>query len=481
MAAKKWILPAAVTCSLTVGAAGGMYIGPDIFLRINPPKEEKEQKQAQGAKMPDLEKVEQAYELISEEYIEQTDDEKLVSGAIQGMLATLEDPYSVYMDKQTALEFNQSLDSEFEGIGTEIGVEESKVIIISPYKNSPAEKAGLKAKDEIIAVDGVEVDGLNVQEVSVLIRGEKGTKVKLKIARPGVEKPMTFAIKRDRIPVETVHSDMKGTGIGYIEITSFSKDTAKDFKKQLGKLEAKKMKGLMIDVRGNPGGLLESVEEILHEFIPRDKPYLKTEKRNGDQTEYFSELSEKKPYDVAVLIDNRSASASEILAGAMQEAGGYRLIGEKTFGKGTVQQAVLMDDGSNIKLTRYKWLTPDGNWIHNKGIKPDIKISQPAIFQTHPLNIDQTLSRDMTGETVRHAQEMLRSLGYEPGRNDGYYDLKTEIAVKAFQNNEKLTATGQLDDKTAKKMEQSIIEEMKKERNDTQLQAAIRYLSESTD
>ena len=167
-----------VICSLTIGATGG-YVGSDIFLKVNPPKaEEKQDGTATNEIEVDLTKVGQAYELIRKYYIEKVDDDLLVSGAVQGMVETLKDPYSVYMNPETARQFNQSLDSSFEGIGTEIGVEDGKIIIVSPYKDSPAEKAGLKPKDEIISVDGVNVQGLNVQEVSVKIRGEKGTKVK---------------------------------------------------------------------------------------------------------------------------------------------------------------------------------------------------------------------------------------------------------------------------------------------------------------
>lgn len=475
---KKWMLPAAVTISLTIGAAGGMYIGPDLFLKWDSPKEKtKKDEVTEQDEQIDFARVEQAYDLISKHYIDETDEERLLSGAIQGMIATLEDPYSVYMDKQTAAQFNQSLDSSFEGIGTEIGSEDKKIIIVSPYKDSPAEKAGLKPKDQIVSVDGENVEGLNVQEVSVRIRGEKGSKVKLEIKRPGVEKTLNFTIERDEIPIETVSSEMKEGSIGYIEISSFSEKTAKDFKKQLKALEKKEMKGLVIDVRGNPGGLLPSVEEILNELIPNDKPYLQTETRTGEQSEYYSKLKEKKPYNIAVLIDKGSASASEILAAALQEAGGYTLVGEKSFGKGTVQQAVPMNDGSTIKLTISKWLTPKGKWIHKKGIKPNIAIKQPPLFNTQqPLSVEKTLKRDMTSEQIEHAQDMLKSLGYEPGRSDGYYDLKTEIAVKAFQNSTNLKSTGEIDKKTASKLEQQIIKEIKDEENDIQLRTAIRFL-----
>ena len=475
----QWRIIVLVICSLVIGATGG-YVGSDIFLKWNLPKEEVKKEGTASTEIEvDLTKVGQAYELIRKYYIEQVDDEVLVSGAVQGMVETLKDPYSVYMNPETAKQFTQSLDSSFEGIGTEIGVEGDKVIIVSPYKDSPAEKAGLKPRDEIISVDGVNVQGMNVQEVSVKIRGKKGTKVKLEIKRTGLSNHLVFDIKRDQIPLETVFSSVKQEGgkqIGYMEITSFSEKTAADFSKQLNVLEKKDIDGLIIDVRGNPGGLLVSVQDILNELVTDEKPYLRTETRAGEQTEFFTKLKQKKPYNIVVLINKGSASASEILAAALQEAGQYSLIGETSFGKGTVQQAIQMEDASTLKLTLSKWLTPDGNWIHQKGIVPNIAIDQPAIFQAKPLNVEKALKRDTTSEQVEHAQGMLRGLGYETGREDGYYDLKTEIAVKAFQNEEGLQATGQIDEQTASALEQRIVKEMKEEENDLQLRTAVRYL-----
>lgn len=430
--------------------------------------------------LPSLEKVEKAYDLILNGYVEQVEEEKLVEGAIQGMLATLDDPYSVYMNKETAQQFNETLESSFEGIGAEVGLVDGKIVIVTPFKDSPAEKAGLKSNDQILSVDGESVIGLDLYEATLKIRGEKGSKVKLEIARQGLKDPLIVEVKRDEIPQITVYSEMKkqnGKDVGYMEITSFSEETAKEFTEQLNDLEKKGIEGLVIDVRGNPGGFLTSVEDILKEFVSKEKPFVQIEKRNGEKLRYFSSLEKEKPYPVAVLIDKDSASASEILAGALKEAEGYTLIGEKTFGKGTVQQPVPMGDGSNIKLTIFKWLTPDGNWIHQKGIEPDLEVMQPEIFATHPLQIDQALTKDMNNEQVQNAQQMLEGLGFTPGRQDGYFDDATETAVKAFQNHRGLTSSGRIDQKTATELQTAIMEEMKKEENDLQLQTALRYIA----
>jgi carboxyl-terminal processing protease len=427
-----------------------------------------------------MDKVVQAFQLIKGSYVEDVKEEQLVEGAIQGMLTTLDDPYSVYMDKETAKQFSDTLDSSFEGIGAEVSMVDGKTIIVSPFKDSPAEKAGIKPNDQILSVDGVNVEGLDLYETTLKIRGEKGTMVKLEIMRHGLKDPITVSVKRDEIPHITVYSKVKkqdGKPIGYMEITSFSEDTAKEFKKQLKELEGKKIEGLVLDVRGNPGGFLESVQEILKEFVSKEKPYVQIEKRNGEREEYFTTLEKDKPYPVAVLIDKGSASASEILAGALKEAEQFTLIGEKTFGKGTVQQAVPMGDGSNIKLTLFKWLTPDGNWIHKKGIEPDIAVKQSDLFYVHPLQLKETLEKDMNNEQVRHAQQILASLGYEPGRTDGYFSTSTETTVKAFQQENNLKVDGRIDDRTAAALEQEVLKELKKEKNDLQLQTALKMIA----
>ncbi|PLT32590.1 S41 family peptidase [Bacillus sp. V5-8f] len=483
---KKWVLPLAVILSLSTGAAGGFYINSHSAREDMTPILDKAERggnndqEGREATEKELEKVGQAYELIREQYVEDVEDEQLVEGAIKGMLLTLKDPYSVYMDKETTKQFNETLDSAFEGIGTEIGMEDGKIIIVSPYKDSPAERAGLKPKDELIKVNGESVEGLDLNQVGLKIRGKKGTKVTLEIKRSGVSEPITFKIPREEIPLETVFSSIKqkdGKDIGYMELTTFAKETAADFKQQLQRLENKGIDGLVIDVRGNPGGLLSSVEEILGEFITKDKPYLQIAQRNGDTQTFFTKLKEGKKYPVVVLTDKGSASASEILAGALNEAADYPIVGEKTFGKGTVQHAVPMEDGSNIKLTVFKWLTPDGNWIHKKGIQPTIEVSQPDYFNSHPLQVEKTFKRDMNNPQIKFAQGMLKGIGFEPGREDGYFDEKTEIAIKAFQQQQKLKVTGELDKETAEQLEKTIIEKVQDEANDIQLKTALLYVA----
>ncbi|WP_110112505.1 S41 family peptidase [Bacillus sp. CGMCC 1.16541] len=431
----------------------------------------------------EFDKIKQAYELISTQYYEDVNEKQLLEGAIQGMVETLKDPYSVYMDKDTAQQFTQSLDSSFEGIGAEVSMVDGKVTIVAPFKSSPAEKAGLKPNDQILKIDGKSIEGLDLYQAVLKIRGEKGTTVELDVQRPGVKDVMTVNVVRDEIPIETVYSSTKkvdGKTVGYMEITSFSESTAKEFKEQLKALEKKDIEGLVLDVRGNPGGYLQSVEEILKELVTDEKPYVQIEKRDGEKDRFFSSLKEKKDYPIVTLIDRGSASASEILAGALKEAGGYEVIGEKSFGKGTVQQAVPMEDGSNLKLTFYKWLTPDGNWINEKGVEPTIKVNQPDYYYANPIQVEEkkALTRDMNDNQVKNAQVMLKGLGFEPGREDGYFSLETETAVRAFQKANDLEVTGKIDGDTAELLQAKLLEKVQSDDTDIQLKSALKVVSQ---
>ena len=219
----------------------------------------------------------------------------------------------------------------------------------------------------MIKVNGVSLEGMTLNEAVMKIRGPKGTKAKLEVVRPGHSEILHITVIRDEIPIETVDAQMMKGGIGKIEISQFAEDTAKDFAEALKKMEGQGMKGLIIDLRGNPGGLLPAVLEIAEDLVPGEKPIMFTEDKRGQRVEYKSKLKEPKPYPIVVLIDKGSASASEILAAALKESGGYTLVGQTTFGKGTVQTAKDFNDGSNLKLTMAKWLTPKGQLDRPEG------------------------------------------------------------------------------------------------------------------
>lgn len=426
-----------------------------------------------------LAKFGKAYQIINESYVEEIEDHKLLEGAIQGMLETLNDPYSVYMDQRTAKQFMDSLDSHFQGIGAEVSMTNGKVTIVAPFRDSPAEKAGLRPNDQIIQIDGNSIEGLSLHEAVLKIRGEKGTVVNLTIERPGVTEPIELAVTRDDIPIETIRTSVierNGQKIALIEITSFSEGTARDFANALQEYEQEGIAGLIIDVRGNPGGYLRSVQEIGHLIVPGGKPIVQIEDRKGERERYLSSLKEEKDYPIITLINKGSASASEILAAALKEAGGHDVVGETTFGKGTVQQALQMGDGSEIKLTLYRWLTSAGNNINEVGVDPTVMVKQPDYFYVAPLNIEDPLKFDMMGEQIKNAQIMLKGLGLEPGRVDGYFGEQTKTAVMAFQRTNNLEVTGEIDEKTATALQQKIVAEVRNKENDRQLNTAIELI-----
>ncbi len=472
----KWFWPFVTAVVLLICTLAGSWWRYE-YRQAGKGDQEQEETQDWGQ----FEKVHQAYDIIAENYVEQVEETELTEGAIKGMLGELKDPYSVYMDAETTSQFQQTLDSSFQGIGAEINYLDGKFVIVSPFKHSPAEKAGIKPGDVIIRVNQQETEGLELYDVVSLIRGKVGTEVEVEVMRGGNSHPIKFVVERAEIPLETVHRSMKklnGKSIGYLQITSFSEHTAADFVKELSSLEDSQMDALLIDVRGNPGGLLTSVEEILKQFITEKKPYIQIEERSGKKNQYFSYTDDRKPYPIAVLMNEGSASAAEIFAAAMNESEGYPLIGEKTFGKGTVQKPVDLGDGSTIKLTFYKWLTPNGTWIHKNGIKPTIAVSQKDYYSLEPLTIEKPLEKDMNNKQVRILQKMLEGAGYEPGRTDGYYSAKTVKAVEAFQRMQHMRATGMADKETVSSLQEEIIKLINEEKNDLQLQAGLRWLEQ---
>src|SRR5699024_10061031 len=449
----------------------GAYFGANIIQ----PKMSKES-EIPTEPVEDMDKVEQAYDLIEKHYVEEVEGNDLIEGAIQGMLSTLDDPYSTYMDEEAMGNFNEQIESSFQGIGAEVSMVEGKVTIIAPIKDSPAEKAGLKPNDQVLKVDDEDLKGLDLNEAVEKIRGEKGSKVTLSVLRG--ENDFEVELTRDDIPVETVYASKEkidGKTTGVIEITSFSEETSTDFETELAKLEDENMDGLCIDVRGNTGRLLDSVEDMLKEFITKDTPYVQIEDKQGNKEKHFSELKDKKGYPVSVLIDEGSASASEILAVALKEIG-YDVVGTNSFGKGTVQQAVPLGENGMIKLTFFKWLSPEGNWIHEKGIKPTLEIKQPDYYYAHPIKVDKPFKLDQSDDNIEIAQTILEGLDYELDREDGYFDQKTVDAIKKFQTENSLKVSGELNKETASALEVKIIEKIRSGQNDLQMETALKEL-----
>jgi len=419
---------------------------------------------------PEFNKLYKAYDSIKSKYYTKVKSKTLIDGAINGMVEALNDPYSDYMTKDEASEFHDTISSSFEGIGAEVEEKDGYIVIVSPIKGSPAEKAGLKPNDKILAVNGKSVHGMSANEAVMLIRGKKGSKVTLTIQRAGSKDESKVTITRDTIPVNTVYPKMLKNGVAHIQITTFSDGTYKEFTSAINKMKKQGMKSLIIDVRQNPGGLLDQAIKISNLFVPEGKTILQTEDRNGTRQKYVAEDGTKITVPTVVLIDGGSASASEILASALHESAGIPLVGEKSFGKGTVQTATDFSDGSNLKFTVQKWLTPNGNWIHKKGIQPDYKVALPDYANLPVISSDTEMKLYSVSNDVKTVEKMLKTLGYHPGRVDGYFDENTKAAVVAFQTDEHLKQTGVIKGETTTKLMSKISDLITK--NDTQLKKA---------
>jgi carboxyl-terminal processing protease len=430
--------------------------------------------QTSGLQEKESQKLGTALSLIESNYYQAVDRDKLIDGAVNGMMEALGDPYSNYMGKETAEKFEESIEGSFSGIGAEVSSDNGKVVVVSPIKGAPAEKAGIQAKDIILSVNGETLDGLELNAAVAKIRGPKGSKATLKVQRTGSAAPLEFVITRDDVKLETVYATMEKDGVGVIEVTQFSMNTAERFKEELANLEKQGMKGLVIDVRNDPGGVLQRVVEMAELFVPKGEAIVKIDEK-GKALEVIKSNGSRKDYPVVVLMNKGSASASEILAGALQQSAGAKLIGENSFGKGTVQTSFEKElgDGSLLKITIAKWLTPDGTWIHGKGIKPDIAVAQPDYFSVAPINKSVTLQYNMNSADVKSAQTMLDGLGYKPGRKDGYFDTGTKNAVKKFQSASKLQATGIIDAKTAESLELALIKVIQDPAHDNQRNKGI--------
>lgn len=313
-----------------------------------------------------------AYRFIETKYVNDTDDVKLIDGAIDGMVKSLNDPHSNYLSPKMYKTLMEQTEGSFAGIGVVMGMDnEQKIHIVSIMENSPGQKAGLQEGDEILAVDGVPVTQMAFDEVAAHVRGQAGTDVVLTIMRDNTNQDIT--ITRDNIKLKTVGHKMLDNNIGYIQIVSFSEDTANEFNEAYNDLKNQGMKALVLDLRNNPGGLLTTCVEIAKKLVPKGEIVSIVDKQGNKET--YSSSLEAPEYPLVVLINKNSASASEILSGAIQDTKAGTIIGNTSYGKGSVQTILPMFEDDAVKLTIAKYYTPSGRSIDGTGITPDIEIN----------------------------------------------------------------------------------------------------------
>ncbi len=321
--------------------------------------------------------------IIKKYYVSEVKAKPLIYGALRGMLSSL-DPYSQFMDPDFHKEIQIETEGKFGGLGMVITIKETFLTVVSPLEGTPADRAGIKPGDKIIKIDDELIRGITVMDAAKKLRGKKGTSVKLEIAREKSPKVLKFTIIRDIIKIKSIKNAhlIPDTKIGYIRIVEFQKRTADDLKTSLQKLGKDELKGLILDLRNNPGGLLDSAIDVTDEFIKKNKLIVYTEGRNPEERRnYYSKRKPVLPEEISlvVLINKGSASASEIVVGAVQDWGRGTILGTISFGKGSVQNVIPLSDGSALKLTIAKYYTPKGVCIEKKGIEPDIIVELPEV------------------------------------------------------------------------------------------------------
>jgi len=355
--------------------------------------------------------------IIKKSYVEEVDTKKLVYGAINGMLSSL-DPHSSFMPPDTYKEMKIDTKGAFGGLGIEISIKDGVLTVISPIEDTPAFKAGIKAGDMILKIDDKFTKDLNINDAVKRMRGVKGTKVILTIMREGFEKPKEFPLIRDIIQVKSVRFHLTDGGYGYIRIAQFQEKTDEDLTKALKSMKEEfkgELKGLVLDMRNDPGGLLDQAVKVSDHFVPEGGMIVYTEGREKDSKMQFTAKKGGKEanYPIVVLINGGSASASEIVAGALQDHKRAIILGTQSFGKGSVQTIIPMSDDSGIRLTTARYYTPKGRSIQAKGITPDIVVEAvelpKATGKKNPLHLREkdlenhfeTESKSGTGETKK--------------------------------------------------------------------------------
>jgi len=321
----------------------------------------------------------EVYSIIQESYVdeEKTQPKDLVDGAIKGMVSKL-DPFSQYLDPQSYKDMNEDTKAEFGGLGIEISIKDGQLVVVAPIEDTPAYKAGIKAGDKIMQIDGESTEGIDIMDAVHKMRGTPGTKVTITIQRGNDPTWKDYTITRDIIKIKTVRYNVIMNDIGYIKINEFMGDASGEINKALKSFKKKEIKKLIIDLRNNPGGLLDQAVKSADLFLPKGKMIVYTQGRSKDsKIEFKAEDDENYNAKIVILVNKGSASASEILAGALRDNNKAILLGTKTFGKGSVQTIIPLSDRSALRLTTAQYFTPSGKKIHGIGIEPDIELEEP--------------------------------------------------------------------------------------------------------
>ena len=465
-----FIVSIIVTMLLSIGLTIGIF-----WFQL--PKLIGNQNQEHQLSKQEMFQIEKVFFYLKQAYVDKNvTNEQLIQGALKGMAEAVGDPYTTYLVNDETAQLDETVNGSFGGIGAELKSDQSRVVISTTMEGSPSQQVGLQTDDVITKVDGEDMTGKTISEVVKKVRGEVGTDVVLTIERAGTS--LEVKLTRASIAINTVKAelDKEDATIGHIRITSFAKNTAEELEKAVKDLTEKGAKSFVFDVRYNPGGLLDQAYKVANMFLKDGETIVQVEDRLGDKKVYkaSSEIGKFKitqPY--VLLVNEGSASASEILAAALKEGAGAQIVGTKTYGKGTVQSVVDITDNSELKYTNAKWLTPKGNWIHKEGVTPTKEVNLPDYAFLKIIDARETLKLGTVSQNVLSVETILKGLGYSVTA-DGYFDEATQNAVRLYQQKEGITVTGEVNEETAQKLMNSV--RVLIQENDTQYQAAKELL-----
>lgn len=431
---------------------------------------------AYGADMSDSE-LKDLKDVIQMRYVDPLSPEQLKGTTPEEVFSNL-DPHSTYYDPDTFQRLLEQLSGSFAGIGAYVNENEGKIMITEPISGSPAEKAGLLPGDQILAVDGKSITGMDLSEAVNLIKGPVGTKVRLKIYRALTGEEFELQITRDTIVIKTVSTEIIDEEIAYLKISSFGENTYDEFFQSVVYLRELGINKLIIDIRDNGGGLLDSVADISKLLVPKG-PILHVE-YNNYKVSYTSRLLKPVFEDLVVLVNENSASASEILAAAVQDTQVGTIIGTNTYGKGSVQRIYFLPNGGGFKLTEARYLSPNKRVIDGIGVKPDIVVERfPATLDMEnllPLSLERDIPFNAMGDEVLAMQQRLKALGYIIEDKDGVFGVSTQKAIKSFAEANEITINGSATVKVQRALQSSFVDLVLSREYDVQLNFAVDYL-----
>jgi carboxyl-terminal processing protease len=377
--------PAIIAIVVVIATFGiGMYVGSSrAIAKGDTPTEILNGNQGKAENV-DFAPFWKAWQILDEKYVAthgtsskvMTNEDK-VYGAIQGLAKSYGDPYTVFFPPEESKQFESEISGSFEGVGMEVGIKDNIITVIAPLKGTPAEKAGIRAGDRILSIDGKTTQDMTVEEAVKMIRGKQGTTVKFSILPKEATTPKEISVVRSVIDVPTIKTELRKDGIFVISLYTFNQNSQNLFRDALQKFVDSKSNKLVLDLRGNPGGYLDSAVDMASWFLPKDKIVVKEDSGGHGDDRVYKSLGYNifnNNLKMVILVDGGSASASEILAGALSEHGIAKLVGTKTFGKGSVQELVPLTDGTSLKITVARWLTPNGHSISEQGLKPDVEV-----------------------------------------------------------------------------------------------------------